>query len=102
MSRAINVTLEIGNSSLEVEIEYNAWPSEPMVRYLPDGSGYPGSPPGAELISAYVTGWNERCRNGSWFWNELDSIAVDYVEYHWKDNFEDCCLEAESELLNES
>jgi len=38
----------------EIEIDYDAWAGEPMVRYYPNGDGYPGSPPGCEITSARV------------------------------------------------
>jgi hypothetical protein len=33
----------------EVEIEYDFSPGEKMVRYYPNGDGYPGSPPSVDL-----------------------------------------------------
>lgn len=38
--------LEVGDNLLAVEADVKIWfyPGEPMVRYYPDGSGYPGSP----------------------------------------------------------
>lgn len=101
MSHSIEATLEIGRSTLEVDIEYNAHPGEPMVRYYADGSGYPGSPPEAELLDVYVTDWNDRRRGSSWIWAALDRIAFRAVEDDWK-NFELRCLEAEDELRYES
>ena len=38
----------------EIEVEYDAWAGEKMVRYDRDGSGYPGSPPGCEITGARV------------------------------------------------
>jgi hypothetical protein len=40
---------------LDCELTYDITPGEPMVMYYPDGSGYPGSPPTAELTSVRVT-----------------------------------------------
>lgn len=36
--------------AFDFEITGNCWRGEPMVRYYPDGSGYPGSPPVAEIV----------------------------------------------------
>jgi len=88
---------EIGNGSLEVSIEYKYYPGEPMVMYYPDGSGYPGSPAGAELIDVYVIRWDvdgdERLRDVSWVWEVLDGIARESVEHDWK-RFEELFLDA--------
>lgn len=93
----ITATLEeIGHCSLDVEIEYQAYPGEPQVMYYPDGSGYPGYPPTAELTGIRVTGWcvedDDRSRNGHWIWEKLDEIACGIVERKW-DRFETACLE---------
>lgn len=42
--------LVVGDYMLEVvaEVRLHYTPGEPMVRYYPDGSGYPGSPPTLE------------------------------------------------------
>lgn len=42
-------------ATLEFELEYHYTPGEPMVRYYPDGSGYPGSSPEVEF-TAVCTG----------------------------------------------
>lgn len=44
-----------------VTIEYRVYPGEPMVRWLPDGSGYPGSPPEVEIAKVTVTGLSGGC-----------------------------------------
>lgn len=41
-------------ASLKLEIDYNFYPGEPMVRYYPDGSGYPGSPDEVEIEAVMV------------------------------------------------
>lgn len=93
------ITVEIGWSILEVEIEADCQPGEPMVRYYRDGSGYPGSDPTAELLSAYVFRWDvgndtrQRDPVGSWIWEALDDIAYRHVEEKWTDYFEDVILE---------
>jgi hypothetical protein len=40
--------------TIECELGFDVTPGEPMVRYYPDGSGYPGSPARAELIEVRV------------------------------------------------
>lgn len=71
----------------EFEIEYRIYPGEPVVRYLPDGSGYPGSPPEVEIISVRVVhlGDSKHVYIGNrddykdWV-KELDDLAFQYVE----------------------
>lgn len=55
-SHYIGLTLEevLEIYCLEVEVEFDANPGEPMVRYYPDGSGYPGSPPEVEITKVTV------------------------------------------------
>lgn len=36
--------------TLVFDVQYEFTPGEKMVRYFPDGSGYPGSPPDVEVI----------------------------------------------------
>jgi len=36
---------------VKVQVEYDYSQAEPMVRYYPDGSGYPGSPAMIEVVS---------------------------------------------------
>ena len=95
---------EVGRSSLEVEIDYKAYPAEPMVRYYPDGSGYPGCPAHAELQAVRVLRWdvedNERPRDSHWLWNDLDRIAFAVVEDEWQ-TFEALCLEDHAALEEE-
>ena len=47
-----------GNDSkwltIEATLHFDVSPGEPMVRYYPDGSGYPGSPPIVELTGITV------------------------------------------------
>lgn len=43
-----------GLIGVDVEITGDADPGEPMVRYYPDGSGYPGSPPSFDYVSVRV------------------------------------------------
>lgn len=84
---------------LEVEIQYFAWPGEPMVRYDRNGDGYPGSDPGCELTGVIVTSWGRndtREPDKHWLWEYLDKIAAAYIENHW-DIYGDLCLEDAAE-----
>ena len=73
-----------------------------MVRYYPDGSGYPGSPAEYELISVHVHQWTEGTvtlslhGDDSAAWKALDDIAYGYVDEHW-DEYESDLAEKESE-----
>lgn len=91
-------------SSLEVEVLYEFTPGERMVRYYPDGSGYPGSPPEVEFISSYVYRWDvgteQRKRGTSWLWEVLDVIATRVISSDW-DCFRDWCLENVVERIEE-
>jgi hypothetical protein len=48
----INESIEFKGVVLDVELDYE--PSEPMVMYYSDGSGYPGSPAGIGIISVKI------------------------------------------------
>lgn len=99
-----HVTIEdLGRaSSLDVELSYRVTPGEPMVRYCPDGSGYPGSPPECELEAVHVTRWcvgtEERNRGDSWIWSwiwkDLDKIAEAIIDDDWSHYSADCLKEA--------
>jgi hypothetical protein len=71
--------IEVGERALycTIIIEYDYEPGEPMVRYYPDGSGYPGSPAGCapwhvQVTTAEVAGETldrdalAKIGNGSW------------------------------------
>jgi hypothetical protein len=87
MNYTYDTTIEdlVEGVGLDVEIEYKTYPGEPMVRYYPDGSGYPGSPPYAEIqrvrVLAVVTENFEAVRNQkpSPYWKLFDVLAEDYV-----------------------
>lgn len=93
----IYVTVELGMSSLEVAVDYCATPGTPMIKYLSDGSGDPGSAPEAELIDVTVSRWDvgseERERDDSWVWERLDEIARSAIEREWNSRYEYQCLE---------
>lgn len=44
------LTVPIGRINFTVSVEWSYVPGEPMVRYYPDGSGYPGSPPEFDCV----------------------------------------------------
>lgn len=46
--------IELGPTIVEFVATFWYRPGEPMVRYYPDGSGYPGSPPDCEYCSVEV------------------------------------------------
>lgn len=52
----VPVTIEEYKGDLFVEVTavVEVTPGEPMVRYYPDGSGYPGSLPDAELLEVVI------------------------------------------------
>lgn len=99
MTKTIGVTLDdLGyGSSLEVWVEYEYTPAEPMVWRYSDGSGYPGFPATAELRKTRVFRWDcgdeERLRSDHWIWAELDEIAYRLIEYDWEWKFEPRCIE---------
>lgn len=106
MKRTHLFTLEeLGHaSSLEVEVLYEFTPGERMVMYYPDGSGYPGSPPEVEFVSAYVCRWDvgqdERKRGKTWLWEVLDVIAERVISEGWE-RFREGCLENVVERMEE-
>lgn len=96
MTHVLHTEIEIGDLSLEIELEYDFNPGEPMVRYYPDGSGYPGCSPSAELVSVTVTlcdmANEQRKRCDHWMWRAMDTLATELVNRDW-DCFEEKCIE---------
>ena len=96
------VDIELGRLSWCViaVIKANCVPAEPMVRYYRDGSGYPGSPAYAELVSVHVlkfhcsdrTSVERSVKNNDWF-ECLDSIARNYVINNFDSLYEPDLLE---------
>lgn len=92
---------ELGKSCswVDLDIEAIVYPGEPMVRYYPDGSGYPGSPPEVEIVAVTVTAYGSadwetgigRVHRPDWF-ELLDRIVFDYVMEH-EDRYRDEILE---------
>jgi hypothetical protein len=67
---------------VEFEIEWELTPGEPMVRYYPDGSGYPGSPAMAEPIGVKITAaWGD-----GWFCIDRGSLPHWSTERYLKDH----------------
>lgn len=85
MNIYFDTTIEL--EAMTIEAQVVAWyePGEPMVRYYPDGSGYPGSPPEMtiERIEAYrITGETydyQRSDNPDWF-DLLDDILNGMID----------------------
>lgn len=79
---------------LDLTVEFDYYPGEPMVMYYSDGSGYPGSPAMAEFtgfkVQRYGNGQFEVKREERPEWFELlDLIARRKVldrEDHWVDH----------------
>jgi hypothetical protein len=89
-------TLNLGEGSIDVEIEYVYHPGEPMVMYYPDGSGYPGYPADVELLDVHVTSWHVdevRQRSDHWLWLVLDAYALEIIERDWETIYRAQCLE---------
>jgi len=84
-------------SGLEVEIEWNLTEGEPMVRYYPDGSGYPGSPPEAEIQNVRVTalyfGDEDLVRNRPDWFESLDAYVWEHLETELREEFLEHALE---------
>ena len=96
MTHVMHTEIEIGALSLEIALEYDFSPGEPMVRYYPDGSGDPGCPPSAELVNATVTlcdmGYEQQTRCDHWIWRALDIIAYEAISRDWA-RFQEKCIE---------
>ena len=88
----LELTLEFVTATLDVEIDYEVTPGEPMVWYYADGSGYPGSPPECELLGVRVTR-TEASGHGAWIWGELERLARASVERDWESYYREKCFE---------
>lgn len=62
-------------ATIEIEFEYS--PGEALVRYYPDGSGYPGSPPELNIIHVAVTSLS----GGGWDKNRLELAESGWLGY---------------------
>jgi hypothetical protein len=97
MTHLLRTDIEIGDLSLEVDLEYDFIPGEKMVRYDKDGSGYPGSPTSAEFVSAMVSSCEvdgkQQKRDGHWAWNALDIVVAELIDRDWDRCFREKCIE---------
>jgi len=48
--------LEVGKYELDCDVDYQYTPGDPGVRYYPDGSGCPPTPPEIEILGVSVEG----------------------------------------------
>jgi hypothetical protein len=79
---------ELGKSAavdVEVEIELDVLLGEPMVRYYPDGSGYPGHPTAVEIVACDVTeitgaGYSFRRSERPEYFELLDEVILRIVQ----------------------
>ncbi len=107
MRRFHEITLEeLGKqSALDVEIEFDFFRGEKMVKYFADGSGYPGSPPEADGVRVRVQKWyvgdETRKRGFSPVWKALDLIALGILDQKWDDQYRDDCISEAVERENE-
>lgn len=66
---------------VEIEVNGNYSPEEPMVMYYPDGSGYPGSSSEFEVINATIGGQNaEEIIEKLNAWDNLAELARQKIE----------------------
>lgn len=76
------------DSNLECEVSYDYIEAEPMVKYYPDGSGYPGCDAQCLLCEVEVLEyWSDthkfiRKDRPDWF-ELLDKIAANHIENNW-------------------
>lgn len=96
MTHVLHTEIELDLLTLDIALEYDFNPGEKMVRYYPDGSGYPGCPASAELVGATVTlcdmANEQQTRCDHWIWRALDIIAYERISRDW-DRFEEKCIE---------
>lgn len=71
----------------EIKVNYTYYPEEPMVRYYPDGSGYPGAPASVEIevISIKINNVETEVNNNdqnfyNWFETISESIETSIIE----------------------
>lgn len=79
MTDTANVTVREGCTDYNVTVEFTVIPGEPMVRYYPDGSGYPGSPPEIDCIDSIEINEFERAIDGDVC--NVDPDNWDYVDF---------------------
>ena len=103
---ALNITLEeLGQSeqlSVDVQLIYDFDPGEPMVRYYPDGSGYPGSPAYCEIVDIYVQAvydcdGDKRTRKECGDWLPAITEIIRDIIFSNIEHYEERCLEEHCE-----
>ena len=74
--------VEIGITIYDVYLDVSGYysPSEPMVMYYPDGSGYPGCPAEFEIISVSLNGTRITDLISDDVYNEIIEKAIDNIE----------------------
>lgn len=100
-STRLNAWIEEAGKGQQVYVEFELHgeldPGEPMVRYYPDGSGYPGSLPYVEYHSCFVTriigeNYDYKRRDRPDYFELLDKI-VDRIVMADLDHYERWMLE---------
>lgn len=88
---------EFGDDLLfvNVTVKCQVWPGEPAVPRYSDGSGYPGSPPEAEILGIFI----DECYDGDKDIeiSEALKIAVEYYIYDNEDLWYEQALESAAE-----
>jgi len=76
-----NQSVNIVYLGVEIEVNGNYSPEEPMVKYYKDGSGYPGSSSEFEVLEATIGGQNaEEIIEKLNAWDELAELARQKIE----------------------
>ena len=80
----ITTTIKLSHD-LELEIEGNYTPEEPMVMYYADGSGYPGSPSEFEIQNIKITKGNlcdliDYLNGNTDLWEHLTELVINKIE----------------------
>ena len=78
-----NLTVRDGCTDYNVTVDFSYSPGEPMVRYYPDGSGYPGSPPEFDCVESFEINEFERAIDGNvcnedpdnWEYTDFDDVV---------------------------
>lgn len=84
-SKKISGTLRL-NPNLEIEVEGNYYPEEPMIWNLPNGDpGYPGSPSEFEIQDIKITKGNlcdliDYLNGNTDLWEHLTELVINKIE----------------------
>ena len=73
------------SDDLELEIEGNYIPEEPMIRYYPDGSGFPGSPSefdihDIKIIKGTLLDLIDNLNGNLDLWDYLTELSIKQIE----------------------